>query len=172
MTLNGTTTFPYYVAKFLIHNYHTCISQLLLSTFISETCSCRREFTTNWWQLTPYTTLESNKAVGIFPDILNQAVQFCCSDCLHGDTPTINFAGSNNTKSLQRGFVEARNSLREENDFHFPIHGTKFKATMHMGIPTSRWFTRMGPHSSSVRITNSTNHKKLHRPSWILGLSL
>ena len=110
---------------------------MLWLPFIAETCSCQRVFTTNWWQLAPYTTLEDNKAVGIFPDILRHAVAFCCSDCVHGDSATIDFVGNNKTKikSLQRGLIEVKNNLREETDFHFPIYGTKFKMTYANGFP-------------------------------------
>jgi hypothetical protein len=102
---------------------------------ISETCSCQREFTTNWWQLTPYTTFENNTAVGIFPDILTHAIEFCCEDCVYGDAATINFIGNEKTKALQRGFIEVKNSLREDIDFHFPIHGTGYKMEYAGGYP-------------------------------------
>ncbi len=102
---------------------------------LSETCSCQRQFTTNWWQLTPYTTPENDIAVGIFPDILKHAIEFCCSDCVHGDAASIDFVGSKETKSFQRGFIEVKNNIRDEIDFHFPIHGTKFKMQYANGFP-------------------------------------
>ena len=111
------------------------MSLLQRLSFVSETCNCQKVFTTNWWQLTPYTTHEDNTAVGIFPDVLNSAVKFCCSDCVHGDTAAINFVGSNRTKSLRRGIIEVNQHLSDNIDFHFPIHGTKYKTTHGNGFP-------------------------------------
>ena len=102
---------------------------------VLETCTCQKVFTTNWWQLTPYTTDEDNTAVGIFPDVLKHAIKFCCSECVYGDKAAINFVGSNKTKSLQRGIIEVRQHLGEDIDFHFPIHGTKYKTTYGNGFP-------------------------------------
>ncbi|XP_028409022.1 protein sidekick-2-like [Dendronephthya gigantea] len=100
-----------------------------------ETCSCQRVFTSNWWQLIPYTTVDEDKAIGIFPDILKNAIEFCCLDCVHGHAASINFVGTNKTKSLQRGIIEVKDNLREEIDFHFPIFGTQYKTTYGNGFP-------------------------------------
>ena len=97
--------------------------------FVTETCSCKTIFTANWWKLTPYTDLKNGTITGIFPLILEKAIEMCCRDCAKQSLPEIEFLG------MKNGVLEVNENIGDDTDFHFPIYGTKSQSSYGDGLP-------------------------------------
>lgn len=103
--------------------------------FVTETCSCKTMFTANWWKLTPYTDLKNGTIAGIFPSILEKAIEMCCKDCSTQSLPEIDFVGMNRSLALKSGVLEVNANIGDDTDFHFPIYGIKSQTSYGDGFP-------------------------------------
>ena len=113
------------------------INARYFSTFIfnAETCSCQGSFKTNWWELTPYTKNKDGDSTGIFPSILQKAINMCCKECAENMSPKIHFARTDSSKGLQNGILEVSQNINDDIDLHFPIYGAKSQTTYRNSFP-------------------------------------
>lgn len=108
---------------------------LLLALSFTETCNCQKMFRTNWWKLTPYAVQSNGKTTGIFPSILQKAIEMCCSDCSKQRLPELDFEGGNTSKALKDGVLEVNANIDDNIDLHFPIHGSRAQTIYGNGLP-------------------------------------
>ena len=122
-------------------------------------------FKTTWYPFPPYITYEDGAVGGFIPRILEDAVEYCCSDCLlpNGKSASaINFELDGRENPALKSGVEALiSSIDSMTDFSVPVNG--YQGQTHYSIyryvklaesPGVAFITVMDPSEKASAIAN------------------
>ncbi|KAK2561069.1 Receptor-type tyrosine-protein phosphatase S [Acropora cervicornis] len=95
----------------------------------NATCKCPSVFKTTWYHFPPYISFDNGSVGGFIPQILELAVQKCCSDCKGPDGKSISIVdfeldGKGN-KARKPGVNDFMSSIDSDTDLGVPLNGYK-----------------------------------------------
>ncbi|XP_074632381.1 uncharacterized protein LOC141890705 isoform X2 [Acropora palmata] len=95
----------------------------------ASTCKCPSVFKTTWYHFPPYISFDNGSVGGFIPQILELAVQKCCSDCKGPDGKSISIVdfeldGKGN-KARKPGVNDFMSSIDSDTDLGVPLNGYK-----------------------------------------------
>ena len=112
----------------VIHHRPVCykLDFFPLSSFVA-TCKCPKEFRTTWYHFPPYISFDNGTVGGFIPQILELAVQACCSDCTgpNGKSiSTVNFELDGKGNAARKpGVKDLISSIDARTDLSVPMIG-------------------------------------------------